>query len=133
MIKKMSQDLLMQHGCVIFVVYSLHWFLKEFNHYLKTNYYSFRVRFKPVTFRVERHWKVAYLINSGAITIEYFYLQFIPLSRRHQYSKLRNDNATCSVNLAPELVINKFQESSLIFFKWFKNNYGKVNSDKSYL
>ena len=34
--------------------------------------------------------------------------------------------------LTQELVINNLEESSSILFKWFNNNYMKVNSDKSH-
>ena len=63
--------------------------VKEFNDCLKITKYSFRVSFKPNTFRLKHPWIKACLINSEAIAIKYFSLRFIPLSRKHQYSKLR--------------------------------------------
>ena len=43
------------------------------------------------------------------------------------------DNITpYNVNLTQTLVINKLEERSLIFFKWFNNIYMKDNSDKGH-
>ena len=44
-----------------------------------------------------------------------------------------DDTATYHAKLTQKLAINKLEETSSIFFKWFKNNYLKVHSDKSHL
>ena len=44
-----------------------------------------------------------------------------------------DDTTTCYVNLTQKLVINELEKTSSILFKWFSNNFMKVNSDKSHL
>ena len=44
-----------------------------------------------------------------------------------------DDTTPYNTNLTQEVVINKSEESSSIFFKWFNNNYMKVNSHKRHL
>ena len=44
-----------------------------------------------------------------------------------------DDITPYNTNLTQEVVINKSEESSSIFFKWFNNNYMKVNSHKRHL
>ena len=44
-----------------------------------------------------------------------------------------DDTTPYNTNLTQEVVINKSGESSSIFFKWFNNNYMKVNSHKRHL
>ena len=44
-----------------------------------------------------------------------------------------DDTTPYNGNLTQELVINELEETSSILFKWFNNNFMKVNSDKSHL
>ena len=60
-------------------------------------------------------------INSRTIAIQYFYLWLILLSRRHWYSKLRDNTAPYNVSLTQELVINDLEETSSSHFKCFNN------------
>ena len=73
-------------------------------------------------------------ISSRAIASQYIYLyDLFYFLQGTDIASYADDTTPYNANLSQELVINKLDETSSTLFKWFNNNYMKVNSDKSHL
>ena len=72
-------------------------------------------------------------INSRAIASQYFFCDLFYLLEGRDIASYMDDTTPYNTNLTQELGNNELEQTSSILFKWFNNNYMKVNSDKSHL
>ena len=71
---------------------------------------------------------VSTVINSRTITIQYFFCDLFYFLKGTDIASYADDTTPYNVNFIQEQVINKLEESCLILFKWFNNNYLKEKS-----
>ena len=71
---------------------------------------------------------VSTVINSRTIAIQYFFCDLFYFLKGTDIASYADDTTPYNANFIQEQVINKLEESSLILFKWFNNNYLKEKS-----